>query len=173
MTTKKENKTVVVNSTAEVKNMVKEELNLPTTTKIETSSDDTLATLSIKAFATVLMKTDKQTVIDFKTALSAHVEKQKQAVDKAVAENKFDKNNLPRVSAPNDLYNTIAEGETLLKLILPNNDRVEVAANTVRQFIAETCKQINEYKKANACGSAPVKSATKTTTAVDSEYATI
>ena len=174
MTTKKENKTITINSTAEVKEMVKNELpiinNAPA--KIETSSDDTLATLSIKALATVLMKTDKQTVVDFKTALSAHVEKQKAAVDKAVSENKFDKNGLPKVSAPNDLYNTVSESEQLLKLVFPTSDRITVSANTIRSFIAEACKQINEYKKANAI-SGTVKATTKTTTAVDSEYASL
>ena len=172
----KTNKTITVGSNEQVKAQVADELNLPKpNSTITTSSEDTLATLTIKAYATVLKKLDPAPVLTFKQALAIHVDKQKQAVDKAVADNKFDKNGLPRVSAPNDLYNTVSEAEQLINL-LENpeyKDRIEVAGNTVRKFIAESCKEINEYKKANSNGSAPAKTSTKKTSAVDSEYASL
>lgn len=172
----KTNKSVVINSTADVKAQVANELNLPKpNSTITTSSEDTLATLTIKAYATVLRKLDASTVLAFKQALADHVVKQKSAVDKAVWENKFDKNGLPRVSAPNDLYNTVSEAEQLIKLLdnKEYEDRIEVAGNTVRKFIAEACEEINEYKKANSNGTSTPKVSTKKTSAVDSEYASL
>lgn len=172
----KTNKTITVGSTAEVKAQVANELNLPKpNSTITTSSEDTLATLTIKAYATVLKKLDPSTVLAFKQALAIHVDKQKQAVDKAVSENKFDKNGLPRVSAPNDLYNTVSEAEQLIELLgnPEYSERVEVAGNTVRKFIAEACKEINEYKKANSNGTSTPKTSTKKTSTVDSEYASL
>lgn len=126
---------------------------------INTSTTDTINSLAVKAFATVILKGDKSIVDAFK----AKLEERKTAALATIQSNwdngVLDKDGLPKGSAPNDLYNSISECEIMAKCIRPeDSERIELAANTVRKIVATVCSEITSFKSKLAGKTGKVRS---------------
>lgn len=122
------------------------EVVVNTATKTIVSAPETLNQHCVDAFTTILVKGDKQTVLDFKAALEARKTQAMTTIKTNWDNGNCDKDGLPKGSAPNDLYNTVSEVERALLQTHSDTERVGIAANTVRSIIAGVCSEITRYK---------------------------
>jgi hypothetical protein len=121
-------------------------LNLQETKAVSATAPATLNDYTVDAFVCVLNKGERDIVDSFKAALDA---RKTAAMDtiKANHENDIvDSKGLPKGSAPNDLYNTVSELERAFHIAQPNDERVSIAATTIRAIIAAVCSEIQSYK---------------------------
>lgn len=117
--------------------------SVPATT---VSAPETLNQHCVDALTCILVKGDKQTVLNFKAALEARKTQAMTTIKTNWDNNSLDKDGLPKGSAPNDLYNTVSEVERALIQTHSDKERVGIAASTVRQLIAAVCSEITRYK---------------------------
>ncbi len=110
------------------------------------SAPETLNQHTVDAFVCILVKGDKSIVQEFKDALEARKITAMATIRTNWDNNILDKDGLPKGSAPNDLYNTVAEVERGFLQIHSDRDRVGIAASTVRTIIAKVCSEITRLK---------------------------